>query len=169
MSWFTDLFTPKVKLPEVHKHEPVNITPCEAAIASVVFDAVMFALGLVGLHASNEARINRALIRELGPSTLRGLERSIYEFKKAEGSIAKSKALFSLLGEINTAGGFSAVFKEIKKQMSWWDWTKTGILATAQIVAWFATDGIAFIAEASLSIMSAESLIEDSIKVSDKC
>jgi len=44
--------------------------------------------------------------------------------------------------------------------MRWWTWIKTGIIACAQIVAWFAT---------SLQIMSAETLIEDSISCGKKC
>ena len=45
----------------------------------------------------------------------------------------------------------------------------TGIVALAQIAAWVASDGIAFIAEVALTIMSATQLIEDSIKASRAC
>ena len=146
-----------------------HLTPCEKAIGMVVFDIVMFVFGLVGLHVSNQERLNRALIREIGPTTLRGFARSIHNFSAAEGKMAKAKALFSIMGEIWNAGGFRAAFKVVKDEMSWWEWAKTGIIATVQITAWFATDGIAFIAEAALSIMSAEQLIEDSIKVGKVC
>jgi len=146
-----------------------EITPCEKAIGLVVLDTIMFAFGLVGLHISNQERLEAALIRELGPTVLKGFASSIRNFSDAEGSMAKSKALFSLMGEIWKAGGFKAAFKIIKKEMSWWEWAKTGIIAIAQITAWFATDGIAFIAEAALSIMSAEQLIEGSLKVAKSC
>ena len=53
--------------------------------------------------------------------------------------------------------------------MTWWEWVNTGVIAVAQIIAWFATDGVAFIAEAALSIMSAEQLIEDTIKAGKAC
>ncbi|MEC4686586.1 MAG: hypothetical protein VST71_12755 [Nitrospirota bacterium] len=46
---------------------------------------------------------------------------------------------------------------------------KTGVIAVAQLTAWFATDGIAFVAEAALSVMSAEQLIEDSVKADNVC
>ena len=146
-----------------------KITPCEEAIAIVVFDVVMFVFGLVGLHVSNQERLNRALIRELGPTTLRGFAGAVHNFSKANGKIAKAKALFKLMGGIWNAGGFKAAFKVVKKEMSWWQWTKTGIISVVQITAWFATDGVAFIAEAALSIMGAEQLIEDSIKVGKVC
>ena len=53
--------------------------------------------------------------------------------------------------------------------MTWWDWTKTGLIAVAQITAWFATDGVAFIAEAAMTIMNAEQLIEDAVKAVKAC
>ncbi len=56
-----------------------------------------------------------------------------------------------------------------KMRCSTWDWIKTGVIAVAQITAWFATDGVAFIAEAALTIMSAEQLIEDSVKAGQAC
>lgn len=146
-----------------------KITPCEEAIGMVIFDVVMFVFGLVGLRVSNQEKLNRAIIRELGPSTLRGFAREIHNFSVAEGKMAKAKALFSLMGGIWKAGGFKAAFKVIKDEMSWWEWLKTGIIAIAQITAWFATGGTAFIAEAALSIMSAEQLIEDSVKVGKVC
>lgn len=146
-----------------------SLTPCEEACAVVVVDVIFFVFGLVGLHVSNQERLNRAIIRELGPETLRGLARAIEAFSTADGAVAKATALFTLMGQIYNAGGFGAAFKVVKDEMSWWDWTKTGIIAVAQITAWFATDGIAFIAEAALTIMSAEQLIEDSIKAGNAC
>ena len=154
-------------------HEPLaalpSLTPCEEAIGVVIFDAVMFFLGLVGLRVSNQERIARALLRELGPDTLRGFRAAIHNFNKAEGALNKAKALFKILGGIYNAGCFRAVFKVLKDEMTWWEWVKTGIIAVAQIMVWFASDGVAFAAEAALSIMSFESLIEDSIKVDKVC
>ena len=146
-----------------------KITPCEEAIALVVFDVIMFIFGLVGLHVSNQEKLNRALIRELGPDTLRGFASAVHNFSEANGKIAKATALFKLMAGISNAGGFKTAFKVVKKEMSWWKWVKTGIIAIVQITAWFATDGVAFIAEAALSIMSAEQLIEDSVKVKKIC
>ena len=146
-----------------------QLTPCEEAVAVVVVDAIFFVIGMVGLRVSNQERMARAIIRELGPETLRGFARTIHNFNSAEGAYNKAKALFALLGEIYNAGGFSAVFKILKDEMTWWEWVKTGLIAVAQIVAWFATDGVAFIAEAALSIMSAEQLIEDAIKAGKAC
>lgn len=146
-----------------------SLTDCEMACGVVVVDVVFFVFGLVGLHISNQERLTRAVLRELGPDTLRGLARAITAFSEAEGATAKATALFTLMGQIYNAGGFGAAFKVAKDEMSWWDWTKTGIIAVAQIIAWFATDGVAFIAEAALQIMSAVTLIEDSVKAAKAC
>ena len=147
----------------------LGLTPCQEACGVVIVDVVMFAFGLIGLHVSNEERISRELIRELGGETLRGFARAIREFSEADGAMNKARALFTLMGQIKKAGGFSAVFKVVKNEMTWWDWTKTGLIAVAQITAWFATDGVAFIAEAAMTIMNAEQLIEDALKAVKAC
>ncbi len=146
-----------------------KLTPCEEACSVVVVDVIFFCFGLVGLHVSNQERLTRAIIQEMGGETLRGLARAIHAFSTADGAINKAKALFTLAGQIFKAGGFKAAFKVIKSEMSWWDWVKTGVIAVAQIVAWFATDGVAFVAEAALTIMSAEQLIEDAVKAGQAC
>ena len=132
-------------------------------------DVVFLVLGLVGLHVHNQERITRAVLRKLGEDTLRGFLRSIRNFNEAKGAYAKAKALFKIFREIYKAGGFRAVFKEIKKEMTWWEWLKTGVIAVAQIAAWFLTDGAAFIAEVALNIMSAEQLLENGIKAVKVC
>ncbi|XP_028410345.1 uncharacterized protein LOC114532954 [Dendronephthya gigantea] len=149
--------------------EDVSLTPCQEAIGVFIADVVFFILGLVGLHASNQERVARALIRELGGTTLNGFLRAIEAFNEAKSATAKAKALFTIFSQVYKAGGFKAVFKVLKDEMSWWDWTKTGIIAVAQITAWFATDGVAFIAEVALNIMSATQMIEDGIKAAKTC
>ena len=146
-----------------------GLTPCEEACGYVAVDVVFFVLGLAGLHTSNNERITRAILRELGADTLKGLARAVRDFSEADGAYNKAKALFTLFGQIYKAGGFRAALKVIKDEMTTWEWIKTGVIAVAQIAAWFATDGIAFIAEVALNIMSAEQLIEDAAKAVKAC
>ena len=146
-----------------------KLTPCAEACGKVVVDVVLFVFGLVGLHVSNQERLARAIVRELGGETLRGFSRAIQAFSDADGAMNKAKALFKLFGQIWKAGGFKAAFKVIKDEMTWWDWTKTGVIAVAQITAWFATDGVAFVAEVALNVMSAEQLIEDAVNAVKAC
>lgn len=146
-----------------------SFTPCAEAIGVFLADVVFLVLGLMGLHVSNQERITRALMRELGEDTLRGFLRAIQKFNEASGAYEKAKALFAIFGGIYKAGGFRAVFKVLKDEMSWWQWLKTGVIAVAQIASWFASDGVAFIAEVALNIMSAEQLLEDGVKAVKVC
>ena len=158
--------------PAISQIEAISIpglTPCEEACGYVAVDVVFFVLGLAGLHTSNNERITRAILRELGADTLKGLARAVRDFSEADGAYNKAKALFTLFGQIYKAGGFRAALKVIKDEMTTWEWIKTGVIAIAQIAAWFATDGIAFIAEVALNIMSAEQLIEDAAKAVKAC
>ena len=56
--------------------------------------------------------------------------------------------------------GIGTIIKGYFTDLSWWDYVKFSVIATAQLTAWFATDGAAFIAEVALVIMNAEQLIE---------
>lgn len=145
------------------------LSPCQEAILWVLVDAVFFALGLLGLHVSNKERIARALLRELGQDTLNGFRRAIRNFNEAKSASSKADALFKIIGGIYNAGGFRAVLKVLKDEMTWWEWMKTGIIAVAQVTAWIASDGVAFVAEAALNIMSATSLIEAALKATKAC
>ena len=49
-------------------------------------DVVFFVLGLAGLHTSNNERITRAILRELGADTLKGLARAVRDFSEADGT-----------------------------------------------------------------------------------
>lgn len=145
------------------------LSPCQEAILWVLVNAVSFALSLVGLYVSNKERVARALLRELGKDTLNGFRRAIKNFNEAEGALRKAKALSAIIGGIYNAGGFRAVLKVLKDEKTWWEWTKTGIIAVAQLVAWVASDGVAFVGEAALTIMSATSLIEAALKATKAC
>jgi len=64
---------------------------------------------------------------------------------------------------------FSKALKAVKSQLKPWDYVKAGTLMSAQLVIWFGTDGVAFVGEVALSIMSAGTLIQDSLKVNVVC
>merc|ERR1719191_1953199 len=149
--------------------ERAVVSPCEEAIAVVVVDVILFVMGLLGLHAPDQERMERTIIQEFGGDVLNGLAKEVKAFHEADGKIEKAKALFSLLGSIKKAGAFTAVWKELKHEMTWWQWFKSGATALAQFGLWFTTDGVAFIAEATLNIMSATDLIEAAAKSVKTC
>lgn len=138
----------------------VTLTPCEEAIAGSGVSLILLALGMVGLKVSSTEAATRALLREIGPDTLRGFSRMFANYSSAQGAVNKAKAAFSILGAFYNAGALKGILKEIAASMSWWDWVKTGVVAIAQFIAWFATDGAAFIAEATIVVVNTESFAE---------
>jgi len=146
-----------------------NSKACTKSIIVFSVDAVLFALSLVGLKVENEERLTRALIRELGPETLNGIGRLIHEFSEASSAVDKARKMFSILKILYDNHVLQDAISIAKDEMSTWDWIKTGLLAAGQLIAWFATDGAAFIAECALVILSATDLIEDAVKVDKDC
>lgn len=149
--------------------ETQTFSPCVIACGVCAVNGAAFAVGLLGLRIANQKRLAELLPRQMGPSALRGLHSVINDFKNAPGAFAKARALFSIVSGVYTAGGFKAVFKVLKEQMSWWEWLKTGVSMVAQIVAWVATAGAAFIAIAALTVLSAIALVESAIDAVRKC
>jgi len=158
-----------VKIVEQAIKYDTNANKCNIAIITFSVDTILFAFSLVGLKVENEERLTRALIRELGPETLNGIGRLAKEFAEADSAVEKSKLLFKVLKLLYDSHAINAAFKIVKDEMSTWDWIKTGILAAAQITAWFATDSAAFIGECVLVIMSTTDLIEDANSINKNC
>jgi len=142
---------------------------CDNAILVFLVDAILLVLSMVGLKVSNEERITRALIRDLGQETLNGIGRLIHEFNEANTAYKKSKYLLSILKILKDDGVFDDVKDIIKSEMTFKEWIFLGISAFAQLALWFGTDGVGFIAECVMVIMSAGQLIEDGIEVDKHC
>jgi hypothetical protein len=147
-------------------------SPCETAIASVVIDIVMIAIGASGLadKITGETVENVAgvLVRELGEDVTE-LDKMIQAVKDAETDWAKAKAVFSLLSALKDFGCLGAVIAAIFKSLSWWDMILYGLTALATIIALVATDGVALIAEVAILAMSGAFLIEDIETAVCKC
>ena len=146
-----------------------NSTKCNIDIITFSVDTILFAFSLVGLKVENEERLTRALIRELGPETLNGIGRLAKEFAEANTALEKTRKLFSVLKLLYDSHAINAAIKIVKNEMSWKEWIKVGLLAAAQITAWFATDSVAFIGECVLVIMSADDLINDAKSINKNC
>lgn len=135
----------------------------------VSVDAMFLALGLLGIKVSNNERITRVMLRELGQDTIHGLRGTIHNFVNATSKWDKAKQLFSIVGSVMNITMLKAILKELVDEMSWWDWTKMSVIALAQFTAWVASDGIAFIGEAALVVMTASDLGRDSVDAVTKC
>jgi hypothetical protein len=153
---------PGVALSQFEDNELLDLsflyTPCNLAIAGALVNSGFFVLSLVGLRASATDKLTRLFLEELGPS-INGFARLLENFKTAEGTYEKAKAFFKIAGGLYKASGFKVLIKAWAEQAEWYDWVVTGALAIAQLTAWLATDGIAFIAEVALSLGSAGAMV----------
>ncbi|WP_350304605.1 hypothetical protein [Photorhabdus viridis] len=136
---------------ELKPIEYAGVSPCILAIGTVVADAFGLVFQFLGINEAETRAATRALLKELGQDTLRGLLATIEDFKNATSLLDKAKIIWSLISEIKNAVGFSGIIKALKDSMHWYDWVITGVTAAAQLTIWFATDGAAFIAELALA------------------
>jgi|GEM_PF-5056380 len=149
--------------------EAIKLTQCEEDIANVTVDVIFFVWGLVGLHVSAKQQVKSAVIKKLTPNKMAKILDKINDFVRKTKATDKAASLFNLFQELWNVGVFGAALSVAKSKMSIWEWAKTGVIALAQITAWVASGGTAFIAEAALSVMDAEALIEDSVKAVHDC
>ncbi|WP_207429034.1 hypothetical protein [Pedobacter sp. SYSU D00535] len=144
-------------------------TPCNLSIGTALLNVGLFVLGLVGLKATANTNVTRALLTEMGAAPLNNFLSMFRNFSNATGAWDRAKTLFSIAGSMYKACGFKAIFKAWVDEASWFDWVRTGAIAIAQLIAWFATDGVAFVAQVAMTIMSAEMLIESIVKAISTC
>ncbi len=149
--------------------ELTALTPCQTAVGVASFDSAMFIIGLLGLKVANEERLNRVFLSSISPDVLTGLAADFHNFSVAETATLKAKALIPIFSGIYKAGCFKALYGELKKEMTIYDWIKTGVAAFAQLAIWFASDGVAFAAKVALNILSATQLIQDSLAADKAC
>ncbi len=146
-----------------------DLSPCTLARLYVFVDVVAFAVSLAGLPTLNRERTARVLLREMGVETINSGQQAIEDVRSAENGLARAKACFRLLNKALNATTLKTILKDLVSHMSWWDWTKSGAIAVMQLTAWLASDGIAFAAEAALTIMGATILAEDAEKAVRVC
>ncbi|GEM_PF-2717809 len=150
----------------------IHFTPCETAIASVVIDIVMIAIGASGLagkvNGEMVENVAEVLVRELGEDVTE-IDKMIQAVKDADGAWEGAKAVFSILAKLKDVGCLGAVIAAILKSLSLWDMILYGLTAFATIIALVATDGISFIAEVAILLTSGVFLMEDVAKAISTC
>jgi hypothetical protein len=139
----------------------VTVSPCAKAVIRCGIDVTLLGLSLAGLRTANTRRVIDAAIRAVGGTPLQGLEHIVFMYNAASGAWNKAKVAFKILGGFYNVGGFRAVLRALREEMSWWDWMLTGLILAAQIIAWVVSDGIAFVAEVALVILGFANLAED--------
>jgi len=159
----------KIDISEIEPLNKAGVPPCVLAIGTVVADAFGVFFQLLGINESETRAATRAILEELGQDTIRGLLATVHDIKNADSIVEKAKLIWSLISQVKNAIGLSGIIKALKDSMHWYDWVITGVTAVAQLTAWFATDGLAFIAEVALEGAAIAQMVEDSVNAVNVC
>jgi hypothetical protein len=144
--------------PVSRKTEEPLFTPCESAIAAAVANAGIFVVGIIGLRVTYSTNVARAMQRTMGAKTLNGFRTMFKTFSDSKDKFEAAKGLFTIAGSIWQGGGFKIILEAWKKEAKWYDFILAGVTMIAQLVIWFASDGVAFVAQVALTILSAVTL-----------
>lgn len=142
----------------VYSTAELSFSPCQWALAQAGVSVACFVVSLVGLPAKRTAQLDEAFIRRIEGPVFNGWQRAMQDFDLATGAVQKATKLAVLLNGIATAGGLKIVLDYVQDGMSYYDWIVGGLTMAGQILTWAATEFIAFIAEAALTILSAVNL-----------
>lgn len=147
-------------------------------------DTVLFVISLTGLRTKLNERQVMEVVAKIDNTSMDGLtvalkkiEDAKYLWKKGLANGTKdwdalktiAKGFFGIVSGIYHMSLLHLFWDALKNDMSWWDWVKDGIIAVATLLAWFATAGVAFVAECVLVLMSAITTIQAYVKADDTC
>jgi hypothetical protein len=164
VDWNT--LTPAIFIPE---SELVGVSACQIAIGTVVFDAVCLAVGGYGLRASANPNVFAAMGQAIAPVASK-LEAVIATMSAAGATKADlAWGVFKILKTIYSGGSLGAVFSAFKNSLTWWNALLFGITGIATIIAFIATDGLAFAAEVVIVLASFGFLVSDIAKAVSTC
>ncbi len=141
---------------------------CAAATFALIFDAISLILSLVGLYGLGKAWRDRRYYWNFSPY-VRGWSRALKDLMDSPNARAAAKNLLNLINQLYNTFMIREVWAQLKKEMSWWRWVTAGIIALAQIVAWFATETAALVAEVVLVVPSLVTAITDSVDFHRDC
>ena len=120
-------------------------TACETKVATLILDAFLLAVGVVGIRAkAKQAAIDEITLLKMHMPA-RDITRVVVYIK--DGDLKdKAWAIYRIVRLIFKAGMASAVWNAIVKSLSWLDMILYGVEGIAEIVAFVATDGVSQIA-----------------------
>ena len=131
-------------------------------LTSILLEAVMLLMQVVGIRASVSSRTMEAAIEDTAGAIRRSsafqqaIQKFVNSWRAAEGSVInKAQAIFFLIKETYAAGFLWNIITSLCREMKWYDWLKTAATVSAMIIAALATDGAALIAKIALSVSDA--------------
>jgi hypothetical protein len=145
------------------------ITPCELKVGYVVFDVVCLAIGAVELRPGVTEETAEAVAEAARP-VMSKIETTIAAMAKPGASATDiAKGVFTILTTIWSGGCLSAVVAAFVGHLTWYYAVLYGATALATIVAAVATDGVAFVAEVALEVVTFGVLIADCVNAVAAC
>lgn len=141
--------------------QALDVTPCQIAIGTVVFDVFCLCLGATGLRATANSSVFSAMGQAVGP-VLSKLETVIATMASPNASKTDlAWGVFQILKTIYSGGSFGAVWSAFKNSLTWWNAILFGVTGIATIVAFIATDGLAVVAEIVILLGTFGFLVSD--------
>jgi hypothetical protein len=141
---------------------------CIAALVTCAVDVLTLAFQILG--AVTIARnLARTLAAGLEPAGLIGLEVSVNAVVQAASKWDKAVAIARLAGQIFKQLGLKQILQALKDNLRWYQWILMGVIMAAQLVAWFASDGIALAAEIVIAVVLVGVLVADIVAAVGKC
>jgi len=146
-------------------------SPCAMAVYATIGDVVGLIFGLLGVSTTVSKNATRKLLQEMNAGKLNGLMSKINDIANAESLYDRAKEVVGFMGQIFNAIGGKALAKKIAGEMhlSILQWVKTVARFFAQLVAWFASDGVALIAQVALSVVGVAETVQDAAKAISIC
>lgn len=130
--------------------------------ASIVVEGVLLVAQAAGIEISVSEGTMKATIEETEQAIKNSskfqeaIKKFISSWNAAEGKrYDQAKALFYLVKDTYAAGLLWTIIKSLCRNMSWRDWLETAAKVIAMVIAAFATEGAALIAEIVLALVSA--------------
>jgi hypothetical protein len=138
-----------------------SVLPCVESASALVVQVVFVFLGILGIHTYAQAKAAKLIVAEVGESTIKAISADFVKSFAAEAStVSKAGSVFKMMGQIYNVLGVSGFLKALTASLEWYDIAILGVTVPAQLVAIFASDGVAFIAELALNAAALAQLAE---------
>jgi len=149
---------------------PPQPTPCQTAAAKLFVDSFVTVIGIMGLKIPGKASIAEKLALKIEIAGMRDLKETIHNLNNATTNSQKAYQIFKLLGDAYNSNFFHILLSAVSASLtSTWDKIKFAVTFVAQLIAWFATEGIALIAQIVLLITDIVEIVEDAGEVKSAC
>lgn len=145
---------------------------CAAAVVGVAVGAVAVVFQAAGVPSNVTVAAGRNVVNAAiaeSPAIIVALEAEVAALSEANGLWNQAKAIFSLFSTIGDAVPISKMIDAVRHEMSWYQWILFGVMITAQLTLWFATGGVAAIAELVLFGTAVGYLVVNAVNAYSVC